>query len=296
MTDLSIIIISYNTKDITKKCVETCLASLQMDSNLRADIVVLDNNSTDGTVAELEKINDSQLKIIRSAENFGFSRGNNEAVKHAEGKYILFLNSDIEVINDAIPKLYNFFTSTDNKYNFLGGKLFEKDGKTAQASCGPFYTLPIVCAALFLKGDYYGLTRYSPKTVQKVDWISGACIMTQKDVFETLGGFDEKIFMYMEEIDLLYRANKRGLTAGFYPHAHFIHLGSASSNTRSKPIIQVFRGFLYFYKKHRSHTEYVLLRSMLQLKALISLTIGHITSNSYLVMTYEEALDVAQDR
>lgn len=305
MADLSIIIISYNTKEITKKCIETCIASLQTNPQIKAEIIVLDNNSTDGTLEMLEAFqkisklihqsaDQLSIKIINSHENLGFSRGNNQAVKQATGNVLLFLNSDIEVIGDGIPMLYDYFISKKNQFNFIGGKLLEKDGHTPQASAGPFYTLPVVFAALFLKGDYYGLTRYSPNAIKKVDWVSGACIMCKKEIFNKTSGFDEKIFMYMEEIDLLYRAKKLGLITGFYPNAKLIHFGSASSASRTQPIIQVFKGFLYFYKKHRSDFEYKLLVYMLQLKALISLFIGRIISNRYLILTYEEALKVAR--
>jgi GT2 family glycosyltransferase len=165
---------------------------------------------------------------------------------------------------------------------------------TPQASSAPFYTLPVIFAALFLKGDYWGLTRNSPSRFTKTGWISGACILTTKENYKKVGGFDEGIFMYMDEVDLLYRASRMGLAAFFYPDAQFIHLGSASSNGKTYPILQVYRGFLYFYKKHRTPFELLLLRFMLQLKAVVSIIIGYITNNSYLKKTYAEAYTLAR--
>lgn len=304
MKDLSIIIISYNTKDITKKCLETVVASLSCDPEIKAEIIVLDNASTDGSVEMLDKMKNEkgkmrdesvELKIIESKENRGFARGNNEAVKHAKGKHLLFLNSDIEVLDDAIPQLYRYFTSTDNQFHFVGGKLLEKDGHTPQDSAGPFYSLPVAFAALFLRADYYHFTRYSPKKMKEVDWVSGACIMCSKNDYDKIDGFDENIFMYMDEVDLLYRAKKKDMRVGFYPDAQFIHLGSASSASRTQPILQVYKGFLYFYKKHHSPLQLSLLKSMLQLKARVALMIGHLTKNTYLIKTYEQALILSQD-
>ena len=95
--------------------------------------------------------------------------------------------------------------------------------------------------------------------------------------------------MYMEEIDLLYRARKKQLLTAFCPRAHFIHYGSASSNSRTIPILNVFSGFIYFYTKHYSKTETRLLKGMLQLKALVGYSIGRITGNMYLQKTYGKA-------
>lgn len=299
--DLSIIIISYNTRDIAKKCLETIFDSLK-GSKMSTEIIVVDNNSSDGSVEMLKVFQRSNVKrqmskveIIESKENLGFAKGNNKAAKQAEGQYLLFLNSDIEVLDDALPKLYNYFVSEDNQFDFVGGKLLEADGKTPQPSCGPFYSLPVAFAALFLRADYYHLTRYSPETIKEVDWVSGACIMCRKANFEKIGGFDEKIFMYMDEIDLLYRAKKKGLRVGFFNQARFVHLGSASSGSRTQPILQVYRGFLYFYKKHHSRLQISVLRFMLQLKALISLYIGKIIRNDYLIETYAKAFQITKD-
>lgn len=113
--------------------------------------------------------------------------------------------------------------------------------------------------------------------------------MTTSSVFNKVGGFDEEIFMYMEEIDLLYRARKRGMKTYFVHNALFIHLGSASSEGKSYPIIQVYRGFLYFYKKHHSSLELLILKGMLQLKAQIAILIGKLTNKRYLIETYGKA-------
>src|SRR3989344_436243 len=326
--DLSIIIISFNTKELTEKCLGTIFESLNSSvipakagihgSPIKSgmtnfEVIVLDNNSSDGSVEMLERWSSGEIEKLRSRggeielsrngnkisfktiflkENLGFSRGNNEAIKSATGKYLLFLNSDTEVLDDAISSLYSFFTSTQNSLQFVGAKLLEKDRTTSQPSAGHFYTLPVVFASLYLRGDYYGLTRFSPTTIKKVDWVSGACFMCTKENFEKLGGFDEKIFMYMEEIDLFYRACKNGLNVGFYPASQFIHLEGSSSGDRTNPILRVYSGFLYFYKKHHSMLQFTTLRSMLQLKAVVAFAIGIIINNSYLKRTYGEAFKI----
>ena len=307
--NLSIIIISYNTKDITKQCIISIYKSLNVETLRRGvsinniEIIVVDNASTDGSVEMLQQVQSSKckvqnyspkFKVIYNKENVGFAKANNIGVKQAQEKYILFLNSDIIVLDDAINKLFEFYRQNENQVHFLGGKLLNKN-LSPQPSCGPFYSLPVIFGALFLRGDYWGLTRYSPNNSKMVDWVSGACILTKKDYFNAINGFDENIFMYMDEIDMLYRAKKQNYQTCFYPKARFIHLGSASSNGKTYPIIQVFRGFIYFYKKHYDNPISIfILIIMLKLKALIALLLGRLTNNQYLVKTYAQAYQMAK--
>lgn len=293
-TDLSIIIVSYNTKNVTKNCLESIVKSIK---NLHCEIIVVDNGSSDGSAEMLKKIQSSEFRlqnenvkfrIIFNKKNVGFGAANNQGVKEAKSDYILLLNSDIVVFDEAIGKLISFYRNNEKDMHFLGGKLLNRD-LTEQPSCGPEYSLPMIFAHLFLRADYWGLTRHSPKRLQKTDWVSGACILTKKKYFGAIGGFDKQIFMYMDEVDLFYRAKKKGMRVFFYPHAKFIHLGSASSGARTYPILQVFKGLMYFYAKHKSKLAQFILKCMLKLKALIGLSIGYILNNSYLKKTYEEA-------
>jgi len=293
--ELSIIIVSYNTKNITKECIDKVVKSLA-NSKLKYEIVVVDNASKDGSVKMFQqyrqKLKD-KLNLILSDENLGFGRGNNLGIKHAKGKYLLLLNSDAFALDDAISKLLKFYKQNEDHIHFLGPKLHNKD-MSDQPSAAHFYTLPIIFAALFMKGDYWGLTRFSPNRFQRVDWISGACILTKKKYYDGLEGFDKTIFMYMEEVDLLYRAKQMGYSTHFYPGARFIHLGSASSGGRTFPIIQVYKGFLFFYKKHYSDSALFWLKFMLKLKAGIAVLIGRITQNRYLIDTYEKAYQLVK--
>lgn len=291
--ELSIIILSYNTAQLTKETIESIYTSTHL-ANDQFEIIVLDNASSDDSILVISRLCEKykNLHLIQESTNHGFSRGNNLAVQKARGKYVLFLNSDIIVQEKGIDVLLETIKS-DNNINFVGGKLLNKDG-SPQASCGPFYTLPVIFGALFLRGDYWGLTRYSPQERKRVDWVSGACLLTTREAFLELGGFDEKIFMYMEEIDLLYRAKKKEMKTFFEPNARFIHLGSASSKGKTYPILQVYRGFLYFYHKHHSRFHILALKGMLQLKALIVIVIGLVTHKRQLVKTYEEAQNIVR--
>lgn len=288
--EISVIIISYNTLQLTKDCITSIFESLQ-GSNRTLEVIVVDNNSTDGSIEELHRLQKlyPQIRIIANNQNAGFGAANNQGVAIAQAKTILLLNSDTIVLNSAIEKLYHAFQT--NSYACMGAKLFNQD-MSEQPSAGVFFHPLAVFAFLFLKGDAIGLTRRSPNQITATDWVSGACIMTTKKVYQELGGFDEQIFMYMEEVDLLYRAHQKGYTTGFTPDARFIHLGSGSSS-KSYPILQVYRGLWYFYQKHYSKAYLWMLKSMLQLKAMVSYIIGRLTGNTYLIKTYGEAYRIA---
>ncbi|MFH1827400.1 MAG: glycosyltransferase family 2 protein [bacterium] len=291
--DISIIIISYNTRQITKNCLDSIIKSLK-NTDLKYQIIVVDNNSKDSSPTLLNsylKKYPTVFKIILNKENSGFGKANNQGVKIANSDYLLLLNSDTVTLNNSVEKLLNYYKKNENIVNFAGAKLFNKD-MSKQSSAAPFFSLPVVFAALFLRGDYWGLTRSSPNVIKKVDWVSGACILTSKENYQKVNGFDESVFMYMDEVDLLYRAKRQGLNTYFYPNAKFIHIGFASSGSKSYPVVQVFKGLIFFYKKHCSKWAFLWLLIMLKLKAKVSLLIGKATKNNYLIETYEKALEM----
>lgn len=287
--DLSIIIPSFNTKELLDRCLLSVFASLK-GSSVAHEVIVVDNASNDGTIGLLHK-KYPRVQIISNKTNVGFGNANNQGIRKAQGKYILLLNSDIEVLGDAIVSLWRFATMKEK--NFVGGKLLNED-KSPQASTGPMYSLPVVFAMLFCKGDQLGLTRSSPDTVRQVDWVSGACLIGAKSAFVDVGLFDEGIFMYMEEIEFLYRAKKMGLSTLFYPLARFIHTGAASSGAKKTPVVNIYRGLLCVYRKHKSAMAYTMVRGMLIVKALAAIALGRIMGMRQLYSLYEEALAVVQ--
>jgi len=283
--DLSIVIVSFNTEKLLDDCLSSLIDSLK-GTPLSYEILVVDNVSKDGTRVMLQKKYPDVITILNN-ENIGFGRANNQGIRKAKGEYILLLNSDTVIPKKEVYTLYEF--ARTHPTSFIGPKLLNSD-KTPQTSCGPFFSLPVIFAALFLKGDVVGLTRWSPDTVKKVDWVSGACLMGPKKLFTDDLLFDEKIFMYMEEVDLLMRARQRGYSTYFYPGSKIIHLGAGSStNRKTGPVLNIYKGMLFLYRKHYSPVSLWMLRILLKKKALISLAIGYLTENEYLKTTYAQA-------
>ena len=274
---------------------------------------MVDNNSTDGTVEavrEFAKACPIPVRVIRNIENLGFGKGHNNAAHESQGEYLLLLNTDTIMLNDALATFISSFMALnppssdrykslinrdagDYRVHFAGPKLLNAN-LTPQPSCGPYYSIPVIVGALFMKGDHWGLTRYSPVRPQRVDWVSGACILTKKHDFLETGGFDENIFMYMEEIDLLHTASKKGMQIWCLPQAHVVHLGSASSN-KTYPIFQVYRGFLYLYKKHHSSLELRMVQWLLCGKAYAAIVAGRLLRRPNLIETYQKALRIVRD-
>ncbi len=283
--DLSIIIPNYNTKALLDRCLESIYTS-SGTGKVSIEIIVIDNASKDASVKLLNTKYPRVITILNK-KNLGYGAANNQGIRKAEGRYVLLLNTDIKVLDNAIEKLITFAKEKDHV--FVGGKLHNED-HSPQPSAGPMYTPSIVFAMLFLKGDSWGMTRYSPDETRQVDWVSGACLMGKKQDFLKIGLFDEDIFMYMDEIDFLYRAKNQGYITFFDADAHFIHTGAASSGSRKEPVGNIYRGLMYFYTKHRSIMEGRVLRVMLKIKAYVAIFLGKITGSIALVSTYEKAL------
>ena len=283
--DVSIIIPSFNTKNLLDRCLQSIEKSLKR-SNLKFEIIVVDNASKDGT-RELLNNKYPRVKTIFNNTNIGYGKANNLAILKSLGKYVLLLNSDIIVLDTAIEKMVTFMH--DHHHSFIGGKLLNEN-MTNQASCGPEYTLPVTFLMLFCKGDALGITRTSPEDVSSPYWVSGACLMGKKQSFVDVGLFDESIFMYMDEIDFLYRAHKKNYSVFFVPDARFIHTGAASSSSARTPVKNIYSGLMYYYKKYKPQWEVTVLSFLLRIKAGIAIIIGKIFGKPDIVQIYEESL------
>jgi hypothetical protein len=283
--DLSIVIVSFNTKELTRACLASIYKYLGK-SGMSFEVVLVDNVSTDGTREMLTR-EFPQVVTILNDKNVGFGIANNQGIRKAKGEWVLLLNSDTVILDDSLVAMLAFARAHPN--SFVGPKLLNPD-YSPQTSCGPFFSLPVVFAVLFLKGDRIGLTRWSPDETRQVDWLSGACILGPRKLFMDGLLFDEKIFMYMEEVDLLYRARMRGHKTYFYHACQIVHLGGGSStNKRKGPVLNIYKGFTYFYRKHYGATQLGLLRGMLKLKALVAWGMGIVFRKQYLKETYAEA-------
>lgn len=291
---LSIIILNYKKPHLTT----ACLASLykQYSSSFKdgdMEVIVVDNNSQDDSMPVLREAIKSNsykgIQLIQNKENAGFGKGCNLGSKFAKGAYLLFLNNDTIVKDQSLLKMTKYMEEHE-AVSILGGQLRNPDG-SLQASTGKFYT-PVNAFLLLLGMQKFGLLDRSPQKIVEVDWVKGGLFVIRRDVFTKLHGFDEKMFMYIEDMELCYRAKQSGYGVFFYPHTMVLHAEHASTN-RTFAVVHIYKNLLYFYKKHRSKSEYQFVRSVMRAKALALISVGKLTNNKYLQQTYEKALEVA---
>ncbi|MBP9719239.1 MAG: glycosyltransferase family 2 protein [Candidatus Levybacteria bacterium] len=285
---LSIIILSYNTEKLTLTCLFSLVKYYKKELTEKTfEIIVVDNNSSDTSVESIKSSSISSfVTVVVSKENLGFSKGINLGATYATGEQLLFLNSDTECEDDGLMNMM-VYKEEHTQIGIMGGRLKNPDG-SYQASAGVFYTLPRVF--LLLAGaERFGKLRYNPKKIEKVDWVSGAMLIVDRTLFRELGGFDEKLFMYMEDMELCFRVKKMGKEVVFYPECTIQHLSHGSSN-RGFAIIQIYRGMIYFYKKHKNSIEYTIVKGLLVIKAVSMMFLGVIIGKKEYTHTYGKAL------
>lgn len=282
MIQLSIIILSYNTRDLLRRCLVSIYKKI---SSATFEVIVVDNASKDESADMINK-DFPKVRVIKNKENFGFSKGNNIGASKAKGSNLFFINSDTELLRDNISEAIDYLKK-DKTVGAIGGSLLNKNG-SLQRSFANFYNLINITLMLF-GGDRAELLNGRSDSIKDVDWVSGGFMLIKKDAFNKVVGFDENLFMYIEDMELCYRLKKYGYRVIYYPYLKAIHLGQGSSN-REFAILHIYKGLLYYYRKHKSSFEYIILKSLLITKASISLLVGIITRNSYLISTYKKAL------
>ncbi|MBA4251869.1 MAG: glycosyl transferase [Chlorobiaceae bacterium] len=262
--DLSIIIVNYNVKEFLQNLLHSINKSI---TNYRYEIIVVDNNSVDGSVELLrEKFPD--VKLIDSKTNLGFSKANNLGLKIAKGKFFLLINPDTIVQEDTFEKMINFFQSNQN-VGMAGCKILNPDG-TFQLSCrrsfpGPWTSFCKVTglSALFPKSKLfakYNLTYLDEDLTYEVDALSGSFMMLRKNVYEKIGGLDETFFMYGEDLDWCYRIQKAGFKVFYFHETQIIHYKGESTRRSSIDETRIFYNAMHlFVKKHFSSSFLVVL-------------------------------------
>lgn len=259
--DLSVIILSFNTKDITHKClirVEEAKKYCEKKFGNKVEIIVLDNASSDDSVVMIKREH-PEVKLIALTENTGFSKGNNIAMKASKSPFILLLNSDAYVEEESLYKLLAYFRVNLN-CDVIGAKLKYGSGKL-QPSAG---SLPhpvnlifwILGLSLFpflgkLVSPFHPKDRGFFAKAHRVGWIMGAFFALKRKVFETTGGFDENLFMHMEEVEWCKRINDKRLKVWYVPQVEAIHLHAASTNfDLGAGFINELSGIKYYLQKH----------------------------------------------
>ena len=257
--ELSIIIINWNTREL----LNACLASIYANSPVgKFEVIVTDNGSIDDSV-EMIKGNFPLVKLIENENNLGFGKANNQGIKIARGKYVCLLNSDTLIEHDVFTPILRWM-ERHPKVGITGPRLNNKDG-SLQPSVGYLPNLIglLTHQALPLHAIWF-VNRFLPtlqisysdfyRKVRPVGWVKGACMVIRKSVIEKIGGLDEAIFMYGEEVEFCKRAWDQGWEVWLIPDVSVWHLDRGSStNGKRGAILGIYRGIYYYYRKHHPH-------------------------------------------
>ncbi|WP_396175026.1 glycosyltransferase family 2 protein [Flavobacterium sp.] len=263
---LSVIILNYNVRYFLELCVLSVQKAIQ---NLDAEIIVIDNNSSDDSCAMM-KLRFPNIKLIENKENLGFPKGNNIGVKEAKGKFICILNPDTVVAEDTFEKVLSFVSSrarhpersrgTSDDLGIVGCKLIDGTGNFLPESKRGVPTPWVAFTKIFglykisnFFGKYYA-QHLTENQTGKVDILVGAFMVMKRELYNELGGFDENCFMYADDIDLSYRALLLKKQNYYFHETTVIHY-KGESTVRDETYMKRFQEAMnFFYKKHFNYS------------------------------------------
>lgn len=263
--DVSIIIVNFNTKDLTIDCIKSIF---EYTNGINYELIIVDNASSDGSVYAIKETFPSVI-VIESDVNLGFGRANNLGVKSAKGKYLFFLNPDCILIENAIKKMFDYFELNDdekNRIGALGCMLLDGDHKL-NTSYQRFPTPGIQIRRRFIgiinkifktKISTKPKPNYELDKSQEVDFITGADLFVAKEIFIYLGGFDPSFFMYYEETDLQKKMSKVSLKRIILKEVNIIHLEGGSTPKKLSSLTIFTESDFKYMRKHFSPIVYFL--------------------------------------
>ena len=239
--DISIISVTYNSE----RCIADCVKSVLSQRGVAFEVVVVDNASTDNTLARLKEL---KCRVIASTENVGFGRGNNLGFAATCGRYVFLLNPDARLVEtDALANLCRLMDANP-RWGMAGTMVCFPDGE------------PESPPATIYPGQRHVRRDFS-KLPGKVAWVLGASMIIRRELFEKLDGFDPGFFLYSEETDFCLRIREIGFEIGFIPEVVVEHIGGASEDTRDPYEVsgRKLKGLLRFRQKHYSPDDCVFL-------------------------------------
>ncbi len=238
----SIIIINYKTFELTKNCLES-LFLLPGQENL--EIIIIDNGSNDGSIEKLETEFASRVKIIKNKNNLGFAGANNQGAALASGEFLIFLNSDTIIKEDFLNVCADILNKNP-KIGIISPRLKLPNGDNQKAAFGIFPTL-------------INLLTQKTKNEQPIDeqanflvsdWISGCALMISRELFQKISGWDDRFFLYYEDIDICKKASLQGYQAAVALKTSIIHFGGQSLKASPQKKKLYYKSQDYYFKKY----------------------------------------------
>lgn len=270
---ISIVIVTYNSEKYIKNCLYSVFSS---KFNLEIEVIIVDNNSRDNTVKVIHDT-DYPIKIIENRENIGFARANNQALKIAQGKYVFILNPDTEISFNALNKFYQFMENSNNKNVWCaGGQLIDENGQPSK-SFGKFPNIFDVFLEQFgVKGillkifgeKWLSRNQWIEKSI-KVPFIMGCNMFIRKDLLEKIGYFNESFFLNYEEVELSWRAEKKGYISLVLPDVIIKHYSGKSFVSLHEYLSSLWLSQVIFFKLTRNKIYYSIIKLLHLFGALL---------------------------
>ncbi len=277
--DVSILLVAYECRDELDACLRSIAAATE---GLAVEVVVVDNASSDGT-DELIAREFPDVRLVALPENVGFARGVNTAAEEATGRYLLLLNPDTIVHDDGGVRRLLGFARSHREYGLFGGRTLWPDGTLCPGSVWGGPTLwSHVCFATLLSSVFKGSRIFDPESlgswqrddVRKVGVVTGCLLLVSREDWGALGGFDERFFMYGEDVDLSLRARGRGRPPVFVPEIEITHAVGASSESTPGRKVLVMKGKATVVRKHFGPFRRVVALALLQVGVGLRAALG----------------------
>ena len=260
MVDLSIIIVSWNVRDLLARCLDSIAEDLGRPAAggvpLDYEVIVVDNGSVDGSIDMLRE-SFPWVRLVVNERNAGFTRANNQGLALSRGRHLLLLNPDTEILGDALQRMVHYLDAHP-EVGILGPQLLHPDGRVQSSRRRfPAYATGFVESTILQRWlpRHPLLRRYYVEDVddgqtQEVDWVVGACMMIRRRAFEEVGPLDERFFMYSEELDYAHRLKGVGWRVVYLPEARVIHHEAGSSGqVAAQRLILFHTSKVQFYEK-----------------------------------------------
>ena len=280
--DLSIVVVSYNSKDITLEAIRSLFAN---PPSVNFEVLLLDNKSPDGSFQAIDA-EFPQIGAIDNPTNVGFAAGNNILAERARGRRIMLLNPDTISLPGGHDALWTF-AEAEPRRGIWGGKTLFGDGNLNPTNCWRRITVwSLFCSAFALTHIFPKSELFNPEAcgdryrdrIADVDIVTGCWFLIDTELWRRLGGFDKAFFMYAEEADLCIRARKLGANPGVTPDAELIHLGGASEATAAEKFVKTQRGKVTLMRKHWSPVALAAGLSLMWLGSAVRLLGSRVTS------------------
>jgi len=268
MSDLSIIIVNWNTRELLIQCLKSLRQTLQ---RLKVEVFVVDNGSADGS-KEAVRAEFAEVIVIDNLLNLGFARANNQAMRLSKGQYILLLNPDTQVKEGAVETL-KAFMDHHPEAGVVGAQLLNSDGSKQNSIANyPSLATELLNKSLlrrFFPDRFPGKERAYFEPIE-VDSVIGACMMVKRKAIEQVGLFDEDYFLFLEETDWCYRFKRAGWKIYHHPQAEIYHFqGKSAEKDKKKAKVEYYRSRYQFFNKNRGLLEWFILLIGLLIKLCV---------------------------